>query len=66
LTLRIRWVKRKQSVYFRVPTDIADLIGIHSNAEIALNLKEKDRKFLLIYSVTKPSQAIQQPHEPLL
>jgi hypothetical protein len=60
LTLKIRPVKLKQSVYFRVPNDIADLIGIDSNAQVTLNLEERDEKFLLIYSVTKTSEITTQ------
>ncbi len=54
MTLKIRPVKLKQSVYVRVPNDIADLIGIDSDTEITLNLEEQVERFLLIYSVTKP------------
>jgi hypothetical protein len=61
LTLKIRPVKLKQSVYFRVPNDIADLIGIDSNAQVTLNLEEQDEKFLLIYSVTKTPEIVTQP-----
>ena len=46
-------MKLKQSIYLRVPNDIADLIGIESDAEITLHIKEQDKQFLLIYSVSK-------------
>jgi hypothetical protein len=54
LTLRIRPVKLKQSIYFRVPNDIADLISLDSHADVSLTLQEQDDHFLLIYSVNKP------------
>jgi len=53
LTLRIRPVKLKQSIYFRVPNDIADLISLDSHADVSLTLQEQDNRFLLIYSVNK-------------
>ncbi len=70
MTLRIRPVKLKQSVYFRVPSDIADLIGLDPNAEVTLNLEEQDEQFLLIYSVNKsplpkePQPSRQPPRYP--
>jgi hypothetical protein len=53
LTLRIRPIKLKQSIYFRVPNDIADLIGIEPQDEVTLTLKEDEKEFLLTYSVMK-------------
>jgi hypothetical protein len=53
MTLRIKPVKLKQSIYFRVPNDIADLISIEPNAEVTLSLQDQDKQFLLVYSVTK-------------
>lgn len=58
MTLKIRPVKLKQSVYFRVPNDIADLIGIDTDAEVTLTLEEQHERFLLIYSVTKASEVV--------
>jgi hypothetical protein len=57
MTLKIRPVKLKQSIYFRVPSDIADLIGLDSNADVTLTLREQDSRFLLIYSVNKLANA---------
>ena len=54
MTLRIKPVKLNQTIYFRVPNDIADLVGIDSNAEVTLNIEEHDGEFLLKYNVTKP------------
>jgi hypothetical protein len=54
MTLRIKPVKLNQTIYFRVPNDIADLVGINSNAEVTLNLEEQEDRFLLKYNVTKP------------
>ncbi len=64
MTLKIRPVKLKQSVYIRVPNDIADLIGIDSDTEVTLNLEEQEERFLLIYSVKKPqiSKTYRQVH----
>jgi hypothetical protein len=53
MTLRIKPVKLNQTIYFRVPNDIADLVGIDSNAEVTLNIEEYTDRFLLKYSVTK-------------
>jgi len=55
LPLRIKPVKVKQSVYLRVPNDIADWIGIDPDAEITLNIEQKGEGFLLLYSVRKSS-----------
>lgn len=57
MTLKIRPVKLKQSIYFRVPSDIADLIGLDPNADVTLTLREQDSRFLLIYSVNKLANA---------
>lgn len=54
MTLRIKPVKLRQTVYFRVPNDIADLIGIDPDAEVTLKLEELENEYLLKYSVTKP------------
>jgi hypothetical protein len=53
LTLLIRPVRLKKSVYFRVPSDIVDLIGLQDNSQVALTLEEKDDRHLLVYSVIK-------------
>jgi hypothetical protein len=55
LALKIKPVRLGQSVYFRVQNDIADLVGIDSNAEVTLKIEERDDKFLLKYNVTKSS-----------
>jgi len=54
LTLSIRPVRLKKSIYFRVPSDIVDLIGLEDNSQVALTLEEEDDRHLLIYSVIKP------------
>ena len=46
----------KKSVYFRVPSDIVDLIELEDNSQVALTLEEKDDRHLLIYSVIKEKQ----------
>lgn len=53
MTLKIRPIKLRQSVYFRVPSDIADLIGIQTNAEVTLRLEELEDTYLLTYAVEK-------------
>jgi hypothetical protein len=50
-------VKLKQSIYFRVPSNIADLIGLDPDADVSLTLREQDNRFLLIYSVNKIANA---------
>ena len=62
LTLTIKPVKLKQSIYFRVPNDIADLIGIEADDQVTLTLKEDERQFLLTYSVGK-EPSIRNPVE---
>ena len=54
MTLRIKPIRLRQTVYFRVPNDIVDLIGIDPNAEVTLNLEEHEDEFLLKYAVMKP------------
>lgn len=54
MTLRIKPVKLRQTIYFRVPNDIADLVGIDPDAEVTLSLEERDDKYLLKYAITKP------------
>ena len=53
LTLKIKPIRVRQTVYFRVPNDIADLIGLQAGAEVTLELKERDEAFFLTYAVTK-------------
>jgi hypothetical protein len=53
LPLRIRPVKLKQSVYLRVPVNIAGLVEIDPNSQATLHVKEQEERFLLIYSVEK-------------
>jgi hypothetical protein len=58
----------KKSVYFRVPSDIVDLIGLQDNSQVALTLEERDDCHLLVYSVLKamPSENGSQPETPPL
>lgn len=53
MTLSIRPVRLKRSVYFRVPNDIVDLIGLEDNSQVILTLEEKSDRHLLVYSVLK-------------
>jgi hypothetical protein len=53
LTLTVRPVKLKQSIYLRVPIDIASLIGLDGHEEVTLTLEQQDEQFLLVYSVRK-------------
>jgi len=53
LTLEIRPVRLNKSVYFRVPSDIVDLIGLENDARVTLTIDERDDRHLLIYSVLK-------------
>ena len=61
LTLLIRPVRLKKSVYFRVPSDIVDLIGLEDDSQVALTLEEKDDRHLLIYSVIKTKPLGMEP-----
>jgi len=53
MTLSIRPVRLKRSIYFRVPNDIVDLINLEDNSQVTLTLEEKDDRHLLVYSVLK-------------
>jgi hypothetical protein len=55
MPLTIKPVKLKQSIYFRVPSDIADLIDIQKDAEVMLKLEEQEGQYLLTYYVRKPT-----------
>ena len=57
MPLRIKPVKLKQSVYFRVPSNIAGLIEVGPDSQVTLRIKEQDEQFLLIYSVEKSQGA---------
>ncbi len=64
MTLTINPVKLKRSIYFRVPIDIADLVGVQPESEVTLTLEERKDDFLLIYRVRKePSQQLVQPKD---
>ena len=47
-------MKLKQSIYLRIPNDIADLIEIDPEAEITMRIDEQDEWYLLVYAVKKP------------
>jgi hypothetical protein len=64
MPLKIRPVRLKQSIYFRVPSDIADLIGIDPEEQVILKLEEQNDQYLLIYSVKKPPTST-TAHPPL-
>ena len=64
MTLRIKPVMLKQSVYFRVPNDIADLIGIAPAAEVTMTLEEQEDNYLLVYAVKK-SPILTDPRKPM-
>jgi hypothetical protein len=59
LPLRIKPVKLKQSVYLRVPVNIAGLVEIDPNSQVTLHVKEQEERFLLIYSVEKSQRTDQ-------
>jgi hypothetical protein len=58
----------KKSIYFRVPSDIVDLIGLEDNSQVNLTLEEKDDRHLLVYSVLKATTSDNgsQPEPPPL
>ncbi len=58
MPLRIRPVRLKQSIYFRVPNDIADLTEIDQDTEVTLGIEEQEDQFLLKYAVRKPRRAV--------
>jgi len=59
LTLSIRPIRLKKSIYFRVPNDIVDLISLEDNSQVTLSLEERNDRHLLVYSVLKttPSES---------
>jgi len=65
LTLSIRPVRLKRSVYFRVPNDIVDLINLEDNSQVTLTLEQENDRYLLVYSVLKsPFENNSQPKSP--
>lgn len=56
MTLTIRPIRLKRSVYFRVPNDIVDLIGLEDDSKVTLTIEEKNDRHLLVYSVLKKNQ----------
>lgn len=53
MPLRINPIKVKQSIYFRVPNDIVDLIGVDTHSDVTLTLDETNDEHLLVYRVMK-------------
>jgi antitoxin component of MazEF toxin-antitoxin module len=53
LTLSIRPIRLKSSIYFRVPNDIVDLINLEDNSKVTLTLEQQSDRHLLVYSVIK-------------
>ena len=43
----------KQSIYLRVPSNIADLIGMDAGADVTMTLGEDEDQIILKYSVAK-------------
>jgi len=56
-TLVIKPVRLNKSVYVRVPSDLADMIGFGKKEEFNLTLQENDREYRLVYTIPK--------HEPV-
>ena len=61
MTLSIRPIRLKRSIYFRVPNDIVDLIGLEDDSKVTLTLEEKKDRHLLVYSVLKKNQFATDP-----
>ncbi|HXX72295.1 MAG TPA: hypothetical protein VEI80_01260 [Candidatus Acidoferrales bacterium] len=53
MTLSIRPIRLKRSVYFRVPNDIVDLINLEDDSQVTLTLEQQNDRYLLVYSVLK-------------
>ena len=62
MTLRIRPIRLYNSIYFRVPADIVDLIGLESDSEVTLTIEKLSDRHLLVYSVLghKPAENAQE------
>jgi len=65
LTLSIRPIRLKRSIYFRVPNDIVDLINLDDDAQVTLTLEEKSDRHLLVYSVFK-NKPLEKNAEPVV
>jgi hypothetical protein len=64
MPLKIKPIKLKQSIYLRVPSNIADLTEMEPDDEVTLKLSEQNNQFLLIYLLSKskdpqPSRTLQ-------
>lgn len=53
MALKIRPVMLKQSIYLRVPSNIADLIGMDAGEDVTMTLGEDEDQIILIYSFAK-------------
>ena len=56
-------MRLNKSVYFRVPSDIVDLIGLENDSQVSLTIEEEDDRHLLVYSVLK-NKTIENASEP--
>jgi hypothetical protein len=56
-------VRLNKSVYFRVPSDIVDLIGLENDSQVSLTIEEEADRHLLVYSVLK-NKPLENAAEP--
>ena len=53
MTLRVRPVKLRDSLYLLIPVDIARLLGVASSSDFHLSLNENQDSVKLVYELKK-------------
>jgi len=53
VTLRVRPVKLRDSLYLLIPVDIARLLGVASSSDFQLSLNENQDSVKLVYEMKK-------------
>ncbi|HKM76551.1 MAG TPA: hypothetical protein VJZ32_09035 [Candidatus Bathyarchaeia archaeon] len=68
MTLVIKTVRLNKSVYLRIPSDIADLIGLTKTDQFTLRFQDNEDEIKLIYSLPKSTadQPLQKTSKPIL
>ena len=53
MTLKVRPVKLRDSLYLLIPVDIARLLGVASSSDFQLSLNENQESVKLVYELKK-------------
>ncbi len=53
MTLKVRPVKLRDSLYLLIPIDIARLLGVASSSDFQLSLNENQNSVKLVYELKK-------------